>query len=769
MAMMRNTIGIGAASMVVLLLAGCGGGGRPATASTPPPTTPTAPPDPTPSPPGFATTPAPGLYDTPEYFATRGAVSMNALAAYEQGATGTGVTIGVIDSGIDLQSPEFENRISAASRDFGGTGRTIDDISGHGTAVAFTAAGRNNDVGTHGVAFDATLLVLRADSEGTCGGDDGCTFGERAIASSLDLAVAQGARVVNISLGGADVPGSTFLSAVQRATAAGVIIVIAAGNEGVDDPATAVNPEPFATAAASRGGNLVVISGSVGTDDQISDFSNRAGSYASQYLTALGESVRAPNHEGDPYLWSGTSFSAPQISGAIALLAQAFPNLTGAQLVQILYNSARDAGAAGIDAIYGRGVLDLTAAFDPQGSLTVAGTAVPVSATSNASLSAPMGDAAGASAGAIILDGFSRAYRMEMAHTLSRQAPSLRLTNGLRDETRRMAARFAGATVAVTIRPGMDATLIERMTLRSDDAARAQALAASVAGRLGKRTQFALAASETGATLVARLRGRADAAFLVAADPLSQTGFTSDVAGAAALRRAFGPWNVSLSAETGAVPDRDARTGRAPDAGRDRYHRLTIGLDRDIGPLALSLAASRLSESGTLLGARFSEALGAARGDSWFVDAGARLALGGGWTLVGTTRQGWTQARLADGTRDAGTLRTTGHAIDVTRAGLFHRHDLAGLRIAQPLRVARGGFDLDLPSAYAYGTASVTGWTTQRLNLAPRGREIDAELSYARPLGTGWVAGNLFYRRDPGNIAALPDDMGAAVRFSAAF
>ena len=63
----------------------------------------------------------------------------------------------------------------------------------------------------------------------------------------------------------------------------------------------------------------------------ISDFSNRAGTGAQYYLMALGYQDRAPDETGTQYLWSGTSFSAPTISGAVALMAQAFPNLTGSR------------------------------------------------------------------------------------------------------------------------------------------------------------------------------------------------------------------------------------------------------------------------------------------------------------------------------------------------------------------------------------------------------------------------------------------------------
>jgi hypothetical protein len=61
--------------------------------------------------------------------------------------------------------------------------------------------------------------------------------------------------------------------------------------------------------------------------------------------------------------------------------------------------------------------------------------------------------------------------------------------------------------------------------------------------------------------------------------------------------------------------------------------------------------------------------------------------------------------------------------------------------------------------------------TLSRLSLAPSGREVDGELSYGASLlgGNGWVGGNLFYRRQPGHIASLPDDQGAAIRFSLGF
>lgn len=760
---------------VAALLAGCsGGGGGGGVSPTPPPVS-----SPSPSPsPGASPSPSPSPadYDTAEYRATVGAVSMNALALYSRGATGANVRVGVIDSGIDLQSEEFGDcsagigagscRINSASRDTAGNG-SLDDQGGHGTAVAFTIAGRRNGAGTHGVAFDAQLIVLRADEPGSCSGgtNDDCDFPDDAIARGIDAARTGGARVVNISLGG-ESPDNNVLQALNRATAAGMIVVISAGNDGRANPDAFAMPA--ANAAIARG--LIIIAGSVGASDTISSFSNRAGSGANFYLAAVGENVRAPDETNTPLLWSGTSFSAPQIAGAIALLAQAFPNLTGAEIVQILYASARDVGAAGVDPIYGRGVLDLTRAFQPIGSMSLAGSSARVADSVNGQLSAPMGDARQGPLGAVLLDGFDRAYAMDLARTIDRQGPAGRLPALMASRQRSFAAGLKDMRVAVTLVPSGDSVRIERLALSGDDAARARALAASVTGRLGSGAQFALGVSESGNALVARLAGRSDPAFLVARDPVHGSGFDVDAGGAVAVRQQLGPWGVTLAQEFGDVLTLRDSQFAALRWRRERfgYSRATLGIDREIGALRLGLSATRLAEGETLLGARFTGALGAARASSMFADMSARWDLGSGWELGGSMRRGWTFAALR-GVEGGGTIRTSGFAADLGKFGVLGGRDWLGLRMAQPLRVSGGGIHLTLPADWDYATESVTAWNRTRINLTPQGRELDLELAYSRPLWSGDISLNVFARRDPGHYAAIPDDRGAAVRLSLGF
>jgi hypothetical protein len=75
-----------------------------------------------------------------------------------------------------------------------------------------------------------------------------------------------------------------------------------------------------------------------------------------------------------------------------------------------------------------------------------------------------------------------------------------------------------------------------------------------------------------------------------------------------------------------------------------------------------------------------------------------------------------------------------------------------------------------LPTSYDYETGTATN-SLSTMSLRPNGRELDTELSYGSDVlrGTAWISGNLFYRRQPGHIAAAPDDKGAALRFSLGF
>jgi hypothetical protein len=757
---MNRRIALGPSGLVMaqLALAGCGGGGGTVNPLPPPPTpTPTPVPTPTPTP---TPTPPPVNFRTPEYVRSNGLELANAIPAYQAGATGAGITAAVIDSGVNPNSPEFAGRLSPASQDVAAS-RGLGDDSGHGTAVSAVLLAAKNDSEIHGMAFGATLLALRTDTAGSCATD--CTHSDSAIARALDIAVAQGARVANISLGG-EAANLTLRNAIDRATAAGMVIVISAGND------SAANPTDLAQVAAegiARG--QVIVVGAHDANRNIAGFSNRAGITANTYLTALGVGVRSFDQTGQAFLYDGTSFSAPYVAGAAALLAQAFPNLTGAEIVQLLFDSADDLGAAGVDPVYGRGGLDVGRAFAPRGATELAGSKVAVDlAGANATLSPAMGDAAQKAMGAIVLDSFSRAYAVDLGRSIRRAQPRSGLAATLGQSFRGASLSAGGAMVAVSIADAPGGTAVRRLMLSQNEAVRARATAGMIASRIDPRTSVAFGFGQSGASVAGQLTGRSEPAFLVARGPADALGFDRGDQRAATVRHSFGRLGITAGAESGdGLLYQDAPGVRDPYV-RSPYSLMSLAADRRFGPLRLSGGVTRLTEERTLLGAHFGPLFGNGASSTWFADLRADWRAGGGWSLAAAARQGWTHADASGLMSGGATIRSNAFSFDVSKAGVFGRDDEFGFRIGQPLRVASGGFGLRLPVSYDYESGAV-GYAQQRLNLAPTGREIDLEASYARMLFGGRMDANLFWRRDPGNFAAAPDDLGAAFRWRVDF
>jgi len=703
-------------------------------------------------------------YNTAEYEASEYSVVSNAIAAYNAGATGKNVKIGIVDSGINPTLSEFTGRIDPASGDVAGS-RGVGDDGGHGTAVSAVAAAARNGQNTMGVAFDATIVSERADQPGSCAQTDGCQFFDPAIAAGIDAARNAGAKVINLSLGGSP-PGTQLLNAISRAVNAGIVIVISAGNDGTD-PQKGANSDPFALVPAQQFPGSVIIAGSVGVPNgsggtdagQISDFSNRAGTGAPYYLMALGYQDRAPDQSGAQFLWSGTSFSAPTITGAVALMAQAFPNLSGQQIVSILFQTADDLGAAGTDSVYGRGRLNIQKAFSPVGQTALASSQAPILSSD---LPPAAGDAAtGKSMGAIILDGYDRAFVMNMAATLRRAEADHRLSRSLQRDVRVNQAQAGPVSIAMTVSERHDLAggySVNPIGIGPEDLRKWRLIAGSAIARLDNKTAIAFGFAEGAKAMERRLTGVNAGSFLIATDIAGTPGFAAKRGSSMAIRHELGGVGFTFSGETGSVWQ-DVKT----TATGSPYRYASVTADRSLGNNWLSLGLSRLEERQTLLGGRLSNTLGAGGANTMFLDAEARLNFGRGWSATATARRGWTDFA-------GGKFQTDAYGFDLSKLGVLSGSDSIGLRIAQPLRVELGGFAMMLPTSYDYATMTATD-SLSRMSLTPSGREVDAELSYGSSLldGKAWVGANLFYRRQPGHIANAPDDKGAAIRFSLGF
>lgn len=302
---------------------------------------------------------APGVAKGPransdEYRKSWGLEAIGARTAYEAGLTGKGVIVAIVDCGVAQAQREVLRNVSRHSTDVV-PGRSLAISDPHGAYTAAPLAAALNGSGMVGVAYRATVLAVRADVEGGLNGK--CAFRPSDLARALDYATEQKARIVVLPLQHGKPLGAPFEAALKRAVDAGAVIVIAAGNRQGPDPSW-----PAMYAVDPRYEGSIVVAGATGYYGALTSWSNRAGNVKPWYIAAPGEWVLT-DCRAKCALVSGTSFSTSYVAGGLALMAEAWPNMTGRELAARLLDTARDAGAVGVDEIYGRGVLDVARTF----------------------------------------------------------------------------------------------------------------------------------------------------------------------------------------------------------------------------------------------------------------------------------------------------------------------------------------------------------------------------------------------------------------------
>lgn len=288
-------------------------------------------------------------------------------ALTEAAGAGTDTVIGLIDftvtSDADLQDNLFTN---------GG----YDNVGGgHGGAVASLLVAEHDRQGLMGIAPNASIAAYNPfDATGTASWED--------VRTGVRSVVSQGASVVNMSLG---VPGSTFADdwrevytdSTITALKDQVIFVQAAGNDGL---VQTTNPDMRIDFVDLP---HIILVGSIGPSGQISEFSNTPGEACFSYwgsqcraddnylkehfIVAPGEWILVSDGEGGVTRMSGTSFAAPIVTGAIALLQDRWGWLKDnpAETKEIIFRSADDLGEEGVDAVYGHGALNIGASQSP--------------------------------------------------------------------------------------------------------------------------------------------------------------------------------------------------------------------------------------------------------------------------------------------------------------------------------------------------------------------------------------------------------------------
>jgi subtilisin family serine protease len=268
-----------------------------------------------------------------------------------------GITIAVIDTGADVLAPSIAAK-APATWNIVNASSTVQDTVGHGTFVASLAAGSISDpAGMSGFGGEAQLLIVQANRGGT-------GFSDIDEANAIVYAVDHGANIVNLSLGGGQ---TSFVEryAIDYATQHGVLLVAAAGNSAEQG-----NPVVYPAALLGRAGLVVGASTPAGTRapfsttgkyvDLLAPGVDVLGALATGIPTGFFTPVATPGANGAYGYGTGTSYAAPEVAGAAALVWAANPNLDAAGVAATLEATAAGQGVWKRDLAFG--TIDIAAA-----------------------------------------------------------------------------------------------------------------------------------------------------------------------------------------------------------------------------------------------------------------------------------------------------------------------------------------------------------------------------------------------------------------------
>ena len=347
--------------------------------------------------------------------------TIGAPVAWSRGWTGAGSTLAILDTGIDLDHAEFDGRIVGAECFIRGCEMGLETVQdgnsvSHGTHVAGIAAAALDGVGTTGVAPDADLLIGKvaynwgfydfsvvedamnwAISNGADAINMSGNYNVDATYKSSVVAVGDGAYrstdtrsnfatdgYANLMTDSYILPG--LVNAMQDNE---TVLVMSAGNQGLAFPTF---PAHYAIAEDENGelllgGRALVVGNWDIRLDRLATASNAAGTMCFEfaadgscandrrvsdfYIMAPGMWVASTSNDGEYRTNSGTSMAAPAVTGAVGIVHQMWPYMTGANIVQLLLNTA-DKDITGYDVnVHGQGLLDLDNATRPQGALGI--------------------------------------------------------------------------------------------------------------------------------------------------------------------------------------------------------------------------------------------------------------------------------------------------------------------------------------------------------------------------------------------------------------
>ena len=394
------------------------------------------------------------FYETNEYsYISNKQLSLsNFSTAYSRGWTGKGSLITIADTGANVNHVDLDDNIKY-TKDY--TGTTIDNSASHGTHVAGIAAGEKNNVGMHGAAFDADLAIAKVSSgyrysfqNARFAAAWGRDLGSVAINVSAELNYDNGFKNSIVKKADGDYYSTHYYYGIngyngakqeadlwKSALGTEQVLVKAAGNAGYDYSA---GMNQMATATDTDGnlildGQMIIVGRYNNQTNDIARGSNKAGTICTTYqnnicidakkikdffIMADGTNITSTAENGGYVTMTGTSMSAPVVTGSIAVLHQMWPHMKGKHLVQLVLVTGNKNIAGYNENVHGQGLLDMDKATRPVGATGIPTTGRTNGGVSNVSGGANVSGVASSQIQALtsvmVLDSFERDFYIDL-------------------------------------------------------------------------------------------------------------------------------------------------------------------------------------------------------------------------------------------------------------------------------------------------------------------------------------------------------------------
>jgi len=567
----------------------------------------------------------------------------------------------------------------------------------------------------------------------------------------------------------------------------GGLLVAAAGNNADDPDSPGNGTEPQLSNLNIRddaddfgflvnGPGAFIIVGSVDENNVISSFSDRAGAFDASattqtmdiFLVAPGEGIVAPwETETDGaglFFLNGTSFAAPHVVGAAAILFQRWPLLTAKEVAEILFTTATDLGAVGVDEIYGRGLLNLAEAIKPQGGVQVnfVGTPTPVSIDDfSLILGAPFGDSSPVGLTSVMaLDKFERDFYFDLSSSVYNLAANRQPVFGFLEQTKKIQFNQWQAgkqTLGLQVSQDFGDGFLETQSQFAQDTVRETRVVSGFAeGKMAKTWSWKMG---IGSGLEAPLSNSPSHVRLLSLQ--GQDSFLSSSGSFALLEHEAGEkttisFGVDMASNTGL-------TWLQSDLMQENLPRYAFAMqiNQEISNVSYGFRLGQMIEKQSVLGSRSFG--GFAVADS---SATSFVALDGGWSFSkrmsfsASVEAGVTDVSEVSGSFFEGfnSFLSSSWQVQFAAKDVWLANSSFVLSASQPLRVENAvlsrhqavGIDVNRTPIYDYVTSS----------LNPSGREVAVEAAYLIE-GKSWsLQASLMHRFDAGHSSGLSDTAG---------